>query len=227
MSRQAWLYIWIVLVTAVGIAVAGLFVTTLPLYQWSTFLVLILLATISKSFEVVVGRQSYFPDMSIFFSSILLLPLPFFIGIVLIPHVAEWFQKWFTDSKFLRDWYLQPFNIATHIIAGSAAFALLSIIEGEAKLYLTLENILIIFGAALIYVLVNHILVGLALVLARGLSWQQSRILAAGVILVEVALVLSGYGAVLIWSLAPGLTLSACILVLLSYRPLLTPLLQR
>ena len=227
MSRLAWLYIWMVLLT--GIAITGwmLPIPTLSVSQWLTFLVLILLTATSELYKVFVGRQSYFPHTGLFFASLLLLPVQLFAGIVLVPHLVEWRKKRRNDNFSLCNWYVQPFNIATHIIAGYAAFGLLTLLDTETPLYLTPQNTLLICGAAVLYILINHLLVGQVLVLVHGIPWQQSKILAVGLISIEVLTVLSGYGVALVWLLAPWLMPLMFILVLWAYHQLLAPRLQQ
>src|SRR6266511_3935261 len=91
MSLRAWTYLWAVL--------------------------LIGAAAIAQQFEAKLGRELYFPSIVFQFAVVLLLPAPLFILLVVIPHLIEWAKKRWTNSAYLRDWYIQPFNIAVHSIA--------------------------------------------------------------------------------------------------------------
>src|SRR5437762_196405 len=59
--------------------------------------------------------------------------------------------------------------------------------------------------AALAYVAMNHLLVGMALVLARGISWRESGILRVENVVTDLILLLMGYSLAVLWQLNPWL----------------------
>src|ERR1043165_6680575 len=136
MSRSAWIYISSVFVMeAICCGLAALR-SSVPSDMWLPFVGLTLLATLSQLFQVEVpGRQSYYPHTAFFFAGVLLLPPPLFVLLVTVPHLAEWVKEHVLKGPHLRSWYIQPFNIATHIVAGSAAYWLFQAFNTSVSAY--------------------------------------------------------------------------------------------
>jgi hypothetical protein len=88
--------------------------------NWPAFSILLILAIPAQLYVAVHGRQSYYPHFICFFAGVLLLPLHLFALIIIIPHVVEWIREHLKGNDDFSDWYIQPFNIATHLIAGTA-----------------------------------------------------------------------------------------------------------
>ena len=118
MSLRAWMYLWAVLLVGALLTAMALYTANPTLPEWLAFTLLTASAAIAQQFEAKLGRQSYYPSMVFLFAGVLLLPAPLFILLVVIPHLIEWAKKRWTNSTSLRDWYIQPFNIAVHIISG-------------------------------------------------------------------------------------------------------------
>ena len=123
MTRRAWTYIWSVLLAGAGLS--GLAICSDPQVSASeplTFGMLILLTLLTQFLEAVApGRNSYYPHLVFLFAGVLLLHPVLFVLLVVVPHLVEWARKRLANSPMLRDWYIQPFNIASHLIAGLAA----------------------------------------------------------------------------------------------------------
>ena len=67
------------------------------------------------------GTTTYTPKLIVLFAGIYLLPPPLLVMLVVIPHLVDWVKERLTKSANLAKWYIQPFNIATHLLAGLAA----------------------------------------------------------------------------------------------------------
>jgi diguanylate cyclase (GGDEF)-like protein len=158
---------------------------------------------------------------------LLLLPPSLFAILVIIPHVAEWLKERLANSSGLRSWYIQPFNMATHIIAGSTARCVQTTLGMGAGPSLKGPSVLGSTMAAITYVLVNHALIGQALVLARRATWRQSAVLDAENVLTDVVLSFLGYIVAVVWPLNRWLILPALSPLLLIYRTLRIPRLER
>ena len=50
-----------------------------------------------------------------------------FVLLVIVPHAIEWAKERLSKSSNLKAWYIQPFNISVHILAGFAAHGLLQL----------------------------------------------------------------------------------------------------
>src|SRR3954447_1178411 len=167
MSRRAWVYVGTVLVIGTLIAVSS--TLTLPhATQWTTLLVLLGAATIAQLFKADGPNHDLFHPAPVFiFAGALLLSPPLFVFLVLVPHLVEWAHERWRNSPHLRNWYLQPFNIAKHLIAGFAVQNLYYLSGSQG-------NVVTLALSGLVYVALHQILLGQALVLARDVSWRES-----------------------------------------------------
>lgn len=225
MSTRAWIYIWFVFLTGGGLA--GLSLLGLPAItiDWFTFITILLLATLTQLFEAEApNRQLLYLHFIFFFAALLLLPAPLFVIIVIVPHLIEWLKVRFLtpESPHLRHWYIQPFNIANHIIAGFGALGLLKLGATSVIASSTVAIVLYI-GAAITYVLINHLLVGYALQLARNINLQESGVLSVRSLLPDI--IMAGLGCVVavLWELNPAWLLLALSPVVMMYQALMVP----
>ncbi len=213
-----------------GAALSALAVLDLELssVHWPAFIVLTLLATLAQLFEAEApANQSYYPHLVFFFAGVFLLPPSLFVLLIAIPHLVEWAKKRLEDSRLLRDWYIQPFNIATHVIAGSAAYRLHVTLSTDPTRFLTLPAVLAVTAGAVAYVFLNHLLIGLALFLARGLSWRESDILNMENLVSDLIMLLLGFVVGVLWKLSPWLVIPALSPLVLMQRGLMVPKLKQ
>ncbi|MGA9350425.1 MAG: GGDEF domain-containing protein, partial [Anaerolineae bacterium] len=228
MSHRAWAYICgVLLLGAVltGLALSGLAQST---SRWLIFTILVVLAIVAHLFKARgAGHEAWHANLVFFFAGVLLLPPSLFVLLVIIPHLVEWAKERLVNSPSLRNWYIQPFNIATHIIAGSAARWVYTATGTDRAVFLTLSSVLSVAGAALTYVVLNHVLVGQVLVLARGVSWRESGIMDIENLVTDLILLLLGYIVAVLWQLNPWLILPALSPLLLIHRTLKIPQLER
>ncbi len=225
MSRHAWVYIWSVLLT--GTLLGGLAFTqlALPSSPWHTFIVLVALATCAQLFKVRAPNYQLYHVTTVFlFAGVFLLPPPLYVFLVIIPHLIEWARERWIGSPYLQAWYVQPFNIAVHITAGMAAGWIATIVPTYTLL--KPSSLLAVTTAALIYVLLNHGLIGGALALTRGVSISGSGILDFESLLTDFVLLSLGAIAARLWSIDPWLTALVIGPLVLIYRALMIPQLQ-
>jgi diguanylate cyclase (GGDEF)-like protein len=223
-SRRAWAYIWLVLL--MGLALGAVAVSGLAPAEenWAAGAILMALAIITQLLDVESpGRQIYYPHLLCFFAGLLLLSPGLFVVLVAAPHLVEWAHKRLTGSPNLRNWYLQPFNIAAHIIAGIGAAQLYGVLSAGAATLFEGAAVTAALGAAAAYMLLNHILVGLALFFARGISWQQSKILGVDSLLGDFVVLLMGYTTAILWVSNPWLITLALAPLVTIQRALMVP----
>jgi len=188
---------------------------------------LTVLASVAQLLETEApGRQSYYPTIVFLFAGVLLLHPFLFVLLVAIPHLVEWARARLLNSPRLRDWYIQPFNIATHIIAGLAAYWVYAL-DADVATFGTLSPLLAAIAAALTYLLLNHLLIGQALVLARGLSWRESGVMEIENLLSDLVMLFLGFSVAMLWKVNPWLSVPALFPLLLIYRALKVPRLRR
>lgn len=87
--------------------------------------------------------------------------------------------------------------------------------------------VLMVVGTAIAYLSLNHVFVGLALVLARALSWRESGVWDVGSLITDLVLLLLGFVVVALWRLNPFLLPLALSPLLGVYRVLSIPKLER
>jgi len=229
MTRRAWVYVISVLL--VGGVLSGLAILASPILITAnllTFVVLTALTILTQFFEAEApGRQSYYPHLVFLFAGLLLLPPLLFVLLVVIPHLVEWIRKRLAHSPLLRAWYIQPFNIATHLIAGiTARWALTALVPPATALAAPVSLLAVALGA-LTYALLNHLLIGLALVLARGISLRESGVFEIANLLSDLIQLSLGYVVAVLWQLNPWLILPALSPLALIYRALMVPQLEK
>jgi thiol-disulfide isomerase/thioredoxin len=107
------------------------------------------------------------------FAGALLLQPFLFTLLIIIPHLIEWAKERLRNGTHLRAWYIQPFNISVHIIAGLTAYWIHAVLNPNAS-YISLVSVIATTLAALIYVALNHVLIGMALYFLMPLLGDSS-----------------------------------------------------
>ena len=238
MSVRAWIYV----LTMIGV---GLVITAASLLLWkwsgaqlSAAALLWLIASISQILGVrykaqikdTKGTTWYSPHLIFLFAASLALPLPYFVLVVILTHLVDWvYERRFKNSAFLADWYIQPFNMAVHIIGGTVASGLysLSSVASGAGLGFDVYSIVAGVAALLLYLLCNHSMVGLALVAARGLTWKQTGVFGLENVMSDLVLLAFGYSTSLLVSHNPLLAIPSGAMSLFIQRALMVPNLKK
>lgn len=220
MTNRAWACIWAVLGAAVVSTVAAIFISVpVPSSAWLPLAGLTLLSILAQLFKTEVpGRQSYYPHLVFFFAGVLLLPAALFVPLVAVPHTAEWAKERLLKGPHLRAWYIQPYNIASHLLAGFVAYLVYGALGAHSVASYSLMSVAVVTAAALAYVLVNHLLVGLALVYARNMTWRGTGVLGLDNFLPDFVLSYLGYIVAVLFTLSPWLAVPALAPLALIYR---------
>lgn len=221
LSRLAKVYI----LSTIGVAL-GLFaiqVPSLAAWQGNAWLFIFLLfgATTAQFFTVVTPKhQHYFLTPTFFFSSIVLLDYGPLAIVIALAHVPEWFKERYA-------WYIQSFNIAAHVIAAFAAKALLGwLLPGGMAQLLTFNGAFATLMAGILYTFLNHLLVGLVLMLARNVSLRESQVFSAANLLTDLALMCLGASIAFLWVVEPWLVVLGTAPLVLIHRSLSVPTLR-
>ncbi len=215
----------IAVVLSLGFLVAVQTWPTEPISEapWKAWAVLTVLTLIAQRVEVRFHRQSFSPNLVFLFAGTLLLPPFLFVLQTVVVHLVEWAWKRWQGSDALRDWYIQPFNISTHILAGLFAVRthhlLTAYLPGpDLQIELVAATL-----AATVYVLLNHLIIGEALLVLRGIHWQDSQLLELDTLIPDFALAMIGYTMALLWTIDPWLALPALVPLILVYQALQVP----
>ncbi|HEX2915580.1 MAG TPA: GGDEF domain-containing protein [Chloroflexia bacterium] len=228
MSLRAWVFIWSVLLGGVALFSLSLASIVEFRYLWVVFLLLTVLATAAQLFEVSgPNRHAYYPHLVFFTAGALLLPPGLFALLVTIPHLIEWIKKRLEKSTTLAQWYIQPFNIVTHIFAGFSTQWIYHLFEDGGKVLPGPQRLVLIAIIAATYVGINHLMIGLALYFARGISLRQSDLFSKESLLPDYVLSGLGYIVALLWSLDPWLVIPALCPLLVMYQAFKVPQLQQ
>lgn len=233
MPRRAWTYIWFIFLAGAIASLLALldFIAAPDLSsQWRTLAVLTVLATLAQLFKAEApDHQIYHTTLVFQFAGVVLLHPFLFVFLILVPHLAEWGRERLiiVDSPHLRDWYLQPFNISVHIIIGILAHMVFVGLAVPLADWGSLSDLIAAILAASIYVTLNHLLVGLAIVFARGVSLRESGIMEAGNLIADLVTLLMGYSVAVVWEINFWLIWIALAPLILIYRALSIPILER
>jgi diguanylate cyclase (GGDEF)-like protein len=226
-NTRAWAYIWVTFGVA-ALLVLQAAVSGEPSHpDWLLIEVLFGLAIAAQLFRVEAPNHVLFYATPIFFfaGTLLLNPLLLFL-LIALPHLAELVKERLSGSDYLKSWYLQPFNVAMFWIAARSAQGLYALLLTRATSSSGWELVAVIM-AALLFVLFNHTMLGVALVLGRGVSWTESGILDGASFLSDFVLLCVGIIFAEMWMLKPWFVLPALAPVALLYQALMIPKLKR
>lgn len=197
MRYTAWLYLLSIILIATVISLAALSSSVGKVVPLELFWSLVIVTTVLRLFRVLDPSHQAYEGSSIgFFAGILVLPLWLFVWLVVITHGIEWVHARLQNhGNHLRAWYIQPFNIAKSIISSAFVYAFLQWMRLPTTGIFSFFDLLIVITAVSIYVGTNHLLLGLALYLARNISFWQSGLLRNS-LRIEMPLAFMGFVAV-------------------------------
>jgi hypothetical protein len=132
--------------------------------------------------------------------------------VVVISHLVEW-----TWHKYA--WYIQGFNIGAHVISVFLAGLAFETVSLGTKMLGRNSAALGMIAANLIFVLLNHFLVGLVVKFARGQSFVESGVFEFLTLFIDFT--------VLIWNTTPLASLLNILPLYLLYNALRVPALKR
>lgn len=227
MTKKAWIYIGFIYLVGAALSAFAFLAYDPVVERLPTFLVLLLFTTLSQLFKSEApSHQLYHPALVFVFAGVLLLDPFQFSALVIVSHLIEWIKERVTRSEYLAAWYIQPFNICMHIIVGHTAQQVFSRINPDPQILVSYQALIGAVLAALLYVLLNHLIVGYALVLARGVSWAESGILAIENLSTDFTMNILGYITAILCQINPWLILTTLTPLYLIYRALAVPRLK-
>jgi diguanylate cyclase (GGDEF)-like protein/putative nucleotidyltransferase with HDIG domain len=165
------------------------------------------------------NRSHYSIDFLIYGFSMFLLGTPAAVLVILIANLVE--AIWHKTA-----WYIQMFNISCYIIAIQAAGLMAEWVNPAGELKSFAGVIAIVLGMA-IFTLLNHLMVGMIVWLARGENFQQSGIFEVLPMMIDLTLLTLGGSLVLVWQFNEYAILLFVIPLYLIYSTLKVPMLER
>lgn len=228
MRLIGWLYIIHIVIgalVAIGMTYSAAVPNESPLWL---MIGVIAVTTLLRLYRVKTpSHQAYEGSTIGFVAAIILLPLRQFVVLVIVTHIVEWIVAIFnTKSDHLRAWYIQPFNIAKTILSALPAYWLLTTYPLPEPSTVRFADLALVFLVSISYVVANQLLLGLALLLARGISFYQAGIVRDG-LTIEVPLAIIGTMAAFFYTCNPLLVVLVFAPIVLIYQSFLLPKLQQ
>ncbi len=184
-------------------------------------LILAGLTSITQIFKVegATEKSSYNLSWVLYGFAFLLLGAPATLFIVLVSHIVEWIWHKYP-------WYIQSFNIATYgIVVFLAGLVYESICQGS-KVQDLQGAIGMIVGLA-VFVLLNHLLIGWVVKLARGQSIAESGVFEFFSLFLDFTILSMGAVTALIWFYNPFAAILNVLPLYLLYNAIRVPALKR
>jgi len=188
--------------------------------ELAAFGVLSALAAVAHLFKVdAPNRHSYHTTPAFLLAATLLLEPSLLVPLGLLIFLPEWL-------RYRYPWHIQTFNIATYLLNMLAAWAVFHLVAGGPGLVVSWQVALAVGLAAMTFSLTNHLMVGLVLRLAGGISFRDSHVLAWDSLEPDITLLLLGAGTAVFWTIDPLLLGLGVAPLLLFHRALHVPQLQ-
>src|SRR3990172_6474617 len=196
LSLPTQLYLVVVYAGALGAyALAASAADPIERADWQLAVLLAAGAAVAQLFPVFTPRnQSYHTTPVLVVAAALLLPPPLIVFVAVVQHVPEWLKERYP-------WYIQTFNIANYALSGLAAhwaFVATSAADGIIA-NANLRYLLAGLAAAVLFVVVNHLLLAMVLKLARGHSFSQSGLFTLQSLSTDLVLALLGVVVAALW----------------------------
>lgn len=145
--------------------------------------------------EGATNRSHYTFSFLIFGFAIIYLPPALALIVIIVSNIAEW--AWNRPP-----WFIQLFNISCYVISAQIAILVYQSLNTPGT-FTSWEVIVAIAMAMISFTVVNHMLVGIILWLARGENFKQSGIFDLVPILIDLIMLTLGASLVLIWNYNP------------------------
>jgi len=204
-----------------GFAIFMWHINHIEINQPWLLVILCVLASLALVFKVVgaTSNSHYAFSFLIYGFSFIALGLPSTLIVILVSNVVEWVWN---NSK----WYGQLFNIGNYFLAmWIASFTYFWINPNEA--FNTWQAILGIFVSMAVFNVLNHLMVGIVVWLARGENFKTSGIFDFFPLMLDLALLIFGASLSIVWQYNASAILLFAIPLYLIYSTLRVPALER
>lgn len=228
MRLTGWLYIILVMLTAAVITGYAFWVIPPSATHWTLMMGTLVVTTLLRLYRVQTpSHQAYEGSTIGLVAAIFLLPLHQFILLVLFTHAIEWIVALLNpQNDHLHAWYIQPFNVAKTILSALPAYLLLAHYSFPTPAELGVFELLYVLLIGLSFVIASQLVLGFALLLARGISFQQAGILRDGA-MIETPLAMIGLMSAFFYICNPLLVFLVFAPIVLIYQSFLLPKLQQ
>lgn len=212
--------IYILLTMVVGLGLSLWQLGRLEGLGWG-LLALAALASIAQLLKIEgpTERSSYNISWLVYGFTLALLGAPAAVVVILAAHAVEW-------VRYRYPWYIQLFNAASYALAITVAGLVFQAFNTGDTL-MTAAGAVGALLAVLVFTFINHLMVGLVLMLARGESLAESGVFDSLSLLMDFTIFGVGVASALLWMVNPVAILFNLIPLYLFYNALKVPRLQR
>ena len=188
--------------------------------SWSVY-VLAVVAAVAQTLKVEGpnDKTNYNIALFVYGFTFIALGAPATLIVIVVAHLVEW--VW---HKYA--WYIQSFNIGAYVIPAYLAGRIYQRVSPGTQA-LDLNGALGIAIALLVFVLGNHLLVGLVIQLARGQSFAESGVFEFFPLFLDFTILAMGAVTALVWFYNPFAALLNVLPVYLLYKAIQVPALER
>ena len=218
LTRNARIFI----LSIIGIGLI-LTVYSLMAVEWRDYWLFVLtaLAAVAQVYKVegTTHKSSYNLGWVVYGFALLILGGPATLLIIIVAHIVDW-------AWHRYPWYIQLYNMATFAVTISAT-TLVYNVSLTAELPSGINSTLAILIAIMIFTLVNHLLIGMAIWFARGQNLTESGVFGLFTVVIDFTLIGLGVVAAIVYGINPSAVMLVLIPLFLIYRTLQVPSLQR
>ncbi len=213
--------IYIIGTILVAIVLFGWNMTNIGMEKVLETLLLAALASLALIIKVegTTQRSHYNFSFLVYSAAFFLLGTPEAMLVIVISNLVEW--AW---HKY--PWYIQTFNIGCYIITIQITGMVFTWANPSGILFSWLGVITMLVAMG-VYTLVNHLMIGIIVWLARGENFKQSGIFDFLPLMIDFTVLSMGAGVALIWTLDPIAIIFVIIPLYLLYSTLRVPSLER
>lgn len=169
--------------------------------------------------EGATARSSHNLSWAVYGAAFALFGMPEAFATILAAHLVEW-------AWYRYPWYIQSFNITSFAVAvsvsGAGAALAAALSPGAA-----LDNVLGLSVGMVIFTLVNHLMVGWVIKLARGLSLAESGVFSFTPLMIDFGLLCLGVSAAMVAQTDPYAIVFIVVIGYLLFTVLRVPALER
>ncbi len=191
------------------------------LETWIATIVLSVLGGLTLLFKVEgsTDRTHYDITFIIYGCALILYGAPVAVIVIVAAHTLEWIWHRYP-------WYIQSFNIASYIIVAVATNMVYEFTDPARNLG-TWQGVLSVLAAMAVFTLLNHLMVGLIVWMARGENFALSGIFKLFPLMMDWILLNMGAGVAVVWTYNPSAVILILLPLYLIYTTLRVPALER
>jgi diguanylate cyclase (GGDEF)-like protein/putative nucleotidyltransferase with HDIG domain len=184
-------------------------------------LILLLLGSLAGIFPIVgaTTRSHYTISFIVYSFALFALGVSEAILVIVVSYLAEWLYR---KGK----WYISAFNVGCCIVCIQAASLVFNWVNPSGEMQ-TWQSLVAIVLSMVTFTLLNHLMVGVIVWLARGENFKQSGVFDLYPLIMDLTMLLMGAGLVLLFNYNPFAVPILLLPVYLIYSSLRVPALER